>query len=519
MTLRRLVAFLLFVAAPTLLADAPGVWALTGATVHPASGPAIPNGVVVIRGGLIESVGSDIRIPADATTIDVSGAHVYPGLIDAHTSLGFAAPKEQNADQPSAADRASRNVSISDDDASARHAIGVTTIVTAPARGIFNGQSVVLNLSNGPIESRVIKSPAAQEISFNPRPTWTFPDSLMGVIAHIRQTFLDAQHHAAARETYEGAPAGLRRPEENPDLDALRPAIRRELPVVFAADSEEMIRRVLSLAAELNVRPIIAGAREAYALPAELRNVPTLVSVNWPVAPSDPDDRAEQPLRIIRKRQLAPTTPAELAKAKVSFALVSGSGKSGDFLPGIRKAIENGLSAEDALLATTLSPARIFGVDRQLGTLERGKIANVIVTDRPLFDADSKVTRVYVDGREIRLPASDKEDEEKTPTEASSIDGTWALTVNAPQGSVAMQLTLRLEGERLTGTFAGDRGSGDIRGGSFDGKTFDFAISVNSETDAESSDWVFRGTVEGDAMSGTVSTNLGTFQFSGSKAK
>src|SRR5688500_14809797 len=186
MTHRRFVAVLLFLVASTIGADAPGVYAITGGTVHPVSGPAIPNGVVVIREGLIEAVGANVTIPPDATTIDVAGAHVYPGLIDAQTSLGFAAPARRTGGGPGgggggAAARteqtpdptpdalAIRNARISDDDASARRAIGVTTVLTAPATGVFNGQSVVVNLGEGPIESRVIKNPAAMQISFTPR--------------------------------------------------------------------------------------------------------------------------------------------------------------------------------------------------------------------------------------------------------------------------------------------------------------------------------------------------------------
>lgn len=520
MMLRRLVAFLLFAAAPAVLADAPGVWAITGGTVHPASGPSIPNGIVVIRGGLIEAVGPGVAIPADATVIDVDGSHVYPGLIDAHTSLGFGGSKEKTPTEkngePTAADLAVRTVSISSDDASARLATGVTTLVTAPSRGIFNGQSVLLNLGDAPLESRVVKSPAALNVSFNPRPTWTYPDSLMGVIAHIRQTFLDAQHHAVARETYERAPAGLRRPADRAELDALRPVLRRELPVVFVAEGEEMMRRALSLARELNVRPIVAGAREAFAMPADLRDVPTLVAVNWPAAPTDPEDREEQPLRVIRRRVQAPTSPSVLAKANVPFALVSGTGKSSDFLPGIRKAIANGLGADDALRATTLAPARIFGVDRQLGSLERGKIANVVISDRPIFERDAKVTRVFVDGSEVRLPAEEKKTE---TTAASVIDGTWSISVAASEGSVAMQVTLRAADGNLTGTYSGDRGTGEIRGGSIDGDAFEFSISTNAQNDAESTEWLFRGRVDGDSMTGTVATNLGTFTFSGSRSR
>jgi imidazolonepropionase-like amidohydrolase len=520
MMLRRRVAIVLFLflAAPLLFADAPGVYAITGGTVHPVSGPDIPNGTVLIRNGLIESVGANVSIPADATVVDVKGAHVYPGLIDAQTFLGFTTPKRgDKTAEPTPDSLAIRNAKISDDDASAGRNIGVTTVLTAPTSGIFNGQSAIINLGTGPIESRVVKTPASAQIAFNTRPTWTYPDSLMGVMSYIRQELMDAQQHQAARTLYERSPAGLRRPADDPQLEALQPALARQIPVVFVADSASMIRRAQTIAKEFNLKPIIAGARQAYQIVDELKGVPVLVSVKWDTAPSDKEDREDQPLRVIRDRQLQPTTPSMLAKAGIDFALVSGPGKAGDFFPGIRKAIENGLTAEQALRATTIAPARIFGVERQLGSLERGKIANVIVSDKPLFDKGSKVTRVFVDGREMHLAKDEKKEAPSTP--ASPIDGTWALTIRAPQGNVAMSVTLKASEGRLTGTFSGDRGSGEIRGGSIDGNSFEFTISANAQNEAEATDWVFKGTLADKTMTGNVSTTLGSFEFSGSKSE
>lgn len=532
---------LLFLAVLVLVAgfaraDAPGVYAFTGGTVHPASGPPITNGVVIVRDGLIEAVGTSIAIPPDATQIDVKGGHVYPGLIDAHTTLGFASPPPRRSGFSGAAAPATtrtqtpvpetspsfvaaREVKLSDDDLDAKRATGVTTIVAAPSFGIFNGQSVILNLSEGTNESRVIRTTAAQQISFNPRPTWTFPDSLMGVIAYIRQTFMDASQASAARAIYERTPTGYKRPEDNPSLQALDRAMKREIPVVFVADSAPMIRRVQAIAREFNVRYIVSGARQAYSMADELKTVPVLVSVKWPTAPAEKEDREEQPLRLIRERQLAPTTPSVLAKGGVTFALVTGSGgKTSDFLPGIRKAVENGLSADDALRAITISPARIFGIERQLGSLERGKIANVVVTDKPIFDKESKVKRVWIDGREIRLPSEETTARRAAAAgEGTPLDGTWSLTVKASQGDVNITATLRVESGVVTGSFSGDRGSGEIRNGTFDGTAVQFTISARAQ--AETSDWVFSGTLREGTMSGNVSTTEGTFPFSGSKSQ
>ncbi|HEY6213925.1 MAG TPA: amidohydrolase family protein [Vicinamibacterales bacterium] len=514
-------------AAP-LFADAPGVFAITGGTVHPVSGPEIANGTVVIRDGLIEAVGANVAVPADATVIDAKGKHVYPGLIDAQTSLGFPsaspAPRRRGAARPAQTEQlpetspafvAMREAKLSDDDVEAKRGTGVTTIVTVPAFGIFNGQSVVLDLGEGSMESRVIRNGVAQQISFLPRPAWTFPDSLMGVIAYIRQTMLDAQQYAAAHAIYEKNPTGFKRPDENASLTALGPVLRRDVPVVFVADSELMMRRVMALAKEFNLRYVISGARQAYRMPADLKSVPLLVSVKWPTPPTSKDERDEQPLRIIRDRQLQPTSPSVLQKNGALFALVSGPGKSGDYLPGIRKAIDNGLSADDALRAVTLSPARILGVDRQLGSLDRGKIANVVVTDKPIFAKDAKVTRVYVDGREVKLPTEEEKAAKRSA--ASALDGAWSLIVKSSEGDINFNVTFRLDGENVTGTFSGDRGSGDIREGTFDGTTVEFTITARGK--AETDSWVFHGTLSGTTIQGTVSTTLGTFPFSGSKGK
>ncbi len=536
MVLRRFLWMVLVMCAAPVFADAPGVYAITGGTVHPVSATEISNGVVIIRDGLIEAVGANLPIPADATTIDVKGGHVYPGIIDAHTSLGFpaatpprrgrgaGAPARQQQTPPplpetSPAFLAVREVKLSAEDVEAKRATGVTTILTAPAFGIFNGQSVVLNLGEGETGSRVVRDAATQQISFSPRPAWTFPDSLMGVIADIKQTLLDAQQYSAAHAIYDRNPSGYRRPEDNAALQALASVLRRDVPVVFTADSESMMRRAEAIAKEFNLRYILSGARQGYRFADELKasNVPVFVSVKWPLPPANKDDRDEQPLRLIRDRQLAPTTPSVLAKNGVAFALVSGGGKTSDFIPGIRKAIENGLSEDDALRAVTISPARILGIDRQLGTLEKGKIANVLITDKPLFAKEVKVKRVFIDGREAKLP-TEEERARRGAEAASPLEGTWNLTIKTPQGDVSIIATFHVESGHITGTFSGDRGSGDIRNGSLDGTTVEFTISVRARPD-ETGDWVFHGTLHDSTMDGTVSTTLGTFQFSGSKSR
>ena len=121
------------------------------------------------------------------------------------------------------------------------------------------------------------------------------------------------------------------------------------------------------------------------------------------------------------------------------------------------------------------------------------------------------MTHVLIDGRETKLGTP------PAPAGATPLDGTWRMSVKSSSGDVSITATLHVEDSRVIGTYSGDRGSGDVRNGSFDGTTVEFTIAAKSET--ESNDWVFHGTVSGTNMTGTVSTNLGTFQFSGSKGQ
>ena len=525
-----LCTFLLTTVSLPLAAEAPGVYALRGGLVHPVGAADIEGGTVIIRDGLIEAVGKDIAIPPDAFEIDLSGMHIYPGLFDAQTSMGLPepaartspwsdnppAPRAQATPEPTATFSATDQAKLSAELIEARRSSGVTTVLISSNAGIFNGQSAILNLSGGEIPSMVLKAPATHQISFNPRSAWTYPDSLMGVVAYIRQSLIDAKHHETASAIYRRDPSGKQRPSPDADLDAIAPMLRKEIPAVFIADSETLIRRSRAIAEEAGLRWILSGGRQSYRMADEIRswNVPVLLSVNFPQPPRSAEDREAEPLRVIRDRALSVTAPAELARRNIPFALVSGKAKPADFIRGIRKAIDGGLAETAALRAVTLTPAEILGVDRQIGSISRGKIANIVVTDRPIFDRESKVRRIFVDGREIRIPADEKPAETAAAV-PSPVDGSWNVTVRAPTGEMAMQVTLRVQGSDVSGTYSGDAGSGDIRNGSISGNSVQFEITTQSQ--AETFDWVFNGTVTGTTIEGTVTTNLGNFPFSGSK--
>ena len=513
--------------------NAPGTYAITNARIVPIAGPAIERGTIVIRDGLIAAVGASVAVPADARPIDGAGLTVYPGFIEAFSSLGIPTPRQgggggggapgnpaaffagQQAPAAVAPDAGGRPagqrpevlaISLVRPDAdafTAAQAAGFTAALTAPTSGIFIGQSAVIGLRGDEAESIVLRSPVATHIGFSTGRGFGggYPSSLMGVFAVLRQTLLDAQHYAAAQAAYAANPRGMRRPELDAGLAALQPVLRREVPVVMTANSQREIERALDLAKEFNLRPVIAGGQEAHKIAARLKaeNVPVLLSMNFPSRPANRSADADpEPLRVLRERVEAPRSPATLVDGGVRVALQAGGGY-GDFLANLRRSVETGLSRDAALRALTVVPAELLGVGDRLGTIETGKIANLTVVRGDLFAPSARVTQVFVDGRpvEVRAPTG------APGATAATVAGTWTVTVTLEGVDRAATLQLQQQGEVLRGTLQGALGTTQIAGGSVEGDSaFTFRATVTIPEGTEEA--TFAGTLSGNTVRGTV---------------
>jgi imidazolonepropionase-like amidohydrolase len=233
-----------------------------------------------------------------------------------------------------------------------------------------------------------------------------FPGSLFGIMAYIKQVFADAEHYQAAWSVYEADPRGKERPKYDRALEPVVKARAEKWPVLIPGQWGKEIKRAIKLGEDLGVASVVYGAHQGYAAVDLLREkkVPVLVSVEWPEASKEADPEADVPLRTLRLWDQAPTTPAILDKAEVRYAFYSdGLESPKEIMGNVRKAIEAGLSKEAALRAMTLSAAEIYGVDDRLGSLEPGKIANVIVTDGDLFEEQTKVKMVFIDGVKFNI--------------------------------------------------------------------------------------------------------------------
>jgi imidazolonepropionase-like amidohydrolase len=495
-------------------------YAITNARIVPVSGATIERGTIVFRNGLIVSVGANVSVPSDARVIDGTGLTVYPGLIDSYTNLALpeASPTpspaggggggffflQQAAAQPRPGGPNSTQppglqpetmveevIRTGGTDVDAARNAGFTTALTLPRTGIWMGQSALINLNGDTPQQMIVRSPVAMHVGFTPL-RGGYPGSLMGVFATLRQMMLDAQRYRDSLQIYERSPRGVRRPDTDRSLAALVPVIDGKMPVVMLANTEREITRALDLATEFKLKLIIAGGQQAGRLTDRLvkQNVPVLLSLNLPRRTTAAIPEADpEPLRVLRERVEAQQTAGKLAKAKVRFAFESGSlPNASDIMVNANRTIENGLSADDAFRAFTIWPAEILGIENQLGSIEVGKIANLTITRGDLFDRNSRVTHVFIDGKPVDLrPAP------ATAPGRTNLTGAWTLTVNIGEEKTA-SLNLRQEGDRLTGSMQGPLGSGDIANASI-GNEVRFTVVLN--IDGQTKEATFVGAVAG----------------------
>ena len=448
--LLRCSALVLLCCAAVLHAAAPSVYLVHHARIVRVSGPTLDSGDILIRDGLIEAVGQNLTAPPDAWVIEGAGFTVYPGLIDALSTWGLPgaspppttpgrvpraatpvavtpgtpppAPANGPEDRPlnAAFYRAADHLNPSDPVIANVRDGGFTSAVVFPTENIFAGQGAVINLAGENAGGMIVASPAGQYLSMKQNSYPGFPSAIMGTIAYIRQVYLDAEHYQAAKAIYNAHPAGLPRPGYDHWIEGLIESPRALLPARRAVEIDRMLR----LAAELKINAVLYGGDEAWKSAGLLKQagVPVLVSLKWPERPKDADPALPDPLRILESRDKAPSTPAALAQAQVKFAFYSdGLNNPKDIHKAVRKALDAGLSKDFALRALTLSPAEIFGVSDRLGSLDAGKIANLVVTDGDWFEDKTKVRFIFVDGvrfepqPEAPKPANPPVDAQATP--------------------------------------------------------------------------------------------------------
>jgi imidazolonepropionase-like amidohydrolase len=397
-----------------------GTFAIVGARIVTVSGAVIENGTVVIQNGKIAAVGANVSVPAGAERIDGKGLSVFPGMIDAATNIGLA---EIGLGVPGSVDQAEtgtmnanakaiRGINPHSSHINVTRVNGITSAMSMPTGGVIAGQAAVINLNGSTQDEMAVVSNAGLVINFPRIATFggfgggggfgrqavDFNDAVKrrdDQLEELKKTFRAAEAYAAAKDAY-AKDKSLPYPETDIRLEAMTPYIRGEKPIFFTAERERDIRGVVKFVSEMKVKGVIVGGQEAWKVADDLKknNISVIYTniYNLPVRDDDPYDYLFE-------------APSKMAAAGVKFAISSGNdGSEARDLPyhaGLAGAY--GLSKDDALRSVTIYPAQILGISDNYGSIDVGKIANVVVTDGDILEPTTNIKYLFITGRMIPL--------------------------------------------------------------------------------------------------------------------
>ena len=476
--------------AKALHRNPPRAWALTNATVHASPGKTIEDGTVVMRDGIITAVGAKVKIPKQATIIDMDGKHIYAGFIESwldvktvkkDTSLQANWNSNMRAYLKGADLFHPKEKSLKE-----LHGLGFTTAHVTPKGGIFQGSSGLVQLGQIP---KVLSNNVAQVVEYAAG-GWgakEYPTSLLGAIAFIRQGFLDADWYSKSQAILAKYPDGNEPIQADRSLEELSNAKRNRQPFVFRTGNELYIDRSSNIAEEFELNLWIMGNGYEYRRIEEMPASFMIVPLNFPAKPevADPQNALQYSTEQLKHWDMAPDNAAKLADAGFQFALTSAELKDKkDFRKNLSRAVTRGLDESAALAALTTNPAKEFGQAKRLGKVAPGFIANLVVTDGNYFDKKSKVQSVWIDGNEYEVAPDPLVDAvgDWTLIEGSN---SWTLSVKADGGSLNVdEKKLKLANYKLDQ----DR----------------ISFSVNADTILQKGVTRFKGTITGGKATGYV---------------
>ena len=501
----------------------PAVHALINARIVVSPTQTIERGAVVLRDGIIVAVGAAAAVPADARVWDLDGKTIYPGLIDAYTKYTPAGPADGGARRGGGGaesetpgtppvrgganywsndikphNRVERDFKADEKANETFRSQGITVRLAAPGDAIIAGTSALVATGDGDAAAAILRDGVAMHGVLSTSRSWgdrEYPNSPMGAMTLFRQAFYDADWYAKAWAAHT-KDRTLPRPERNDALDAMAGYMGSTKPVIIDASDEMYFLRADQVGRELGLNVVVHGSGREYrrldAIRATGRSV--IVPLDFPKAPDvkTPEKALRVSLEDLMHWDSAPENAGRLANAGVPIAFCSeGLKDTKTFLEQVRTTVKRGLSADAALRALTVTPATWYGMADRLGTIETGKLGNLLITDGPLFDGKTSVIETWVSGERYEV---------KSPPVVEP-RGKWELTLSERRGQPGM-LSLSVEGapDKLKGKIAVDTNSVKLDDVSLSDARL--AISVKADTLGWTGVTRMSGTVIGDDLIG-----------------
>lgn len=395
---------------------------------------------ILISDGRIAKIAAKITAPAGVDTIDLTGKYIYPAFIDAFVEFGHGEFLPKAGHWNDGITPQMQMSAFGDFDSSKLESLrktGIAIALAAPDSGMMKGQSCVIATGDSAIEQNLLRDTAMQHMRLYPsrRSRENYPNSPMGAVALLRQTLADTEWYLKAQQAVTADPS-LEAPEYNAAFQALAAAVRGSQHVMIDGPNELYALRADRLAREFSLKAVVRGSGREYRQIAEIAgtNRTFIIPVDFPDAPEvkSTEEIANTTLQTLMHWKLAPGNPAALSSAGIKFAISSdGLDSPADLLKNVRIAVQQGLSETAALQALTETPAKLLGVDHLAGTIARGKLANLIITDAPIFEESSKVLETWVIGQR----------NEWEPTTSVDLRGEWELSIEGESTGVDLELS------------------------------------------------------------------------------
>jgi len=395
--------------AKSLHRNPPRAWALTNATIHTEPGKTIFNGTVLIRNGIISSVGKNVKIPLQTTVVKMDGKHIYAGFIESWMDVKSkkdtaSLEMHWNSNMRSHL-KASEFYTPNEKELDELRKLGFTTVHLAPNGGIYQGHSSLVNINKKP---KVLSNDIAQVVEFKSG-GWgakEYPTSLLGAIAFIRQGLIDAKWYDKAQEIISKYPDGNEQIEFDQSLSAIGNFLKKGKPFVFETKNELYIDRAYNIANEFELKLWIRGNGYEYRRLNQLNQEHMIIPINYPAKPevANPHSALQYSTQQLKHWDMAPDNLKKLREKNIKYSLTSSGLKNKkDFRKNLSKSIRRGLNEADALASLTTVPAKAFGQSKRLGKIAPGYIANLVITNGNYFHEDSKVQSVWIEGSELQL--------------------------------------------------------------------------------------------------------------------
>lgn len=421
-------------------------YAITQVTVIPAPGRKLDNATVLIQDGIITGVGQNLKIPAGASIVKGDSLYVYAGFIDGLSRVAVNKPKEEASKErpkdpahpaPEAAGitpYADVRGMLNPTERSIEEwrALGFTVGQVVPYGGMLPGKAALIYYNGEATEKMVVTPSSGLYAELTPAERM-YPGTLLGVLAKWKELYRQASYARTFAGVYAANKTGLEAPASDRVLEAFYPVIDKQIPVLFKAEKSLDVQRVLSLRTQLGFNVTVAEIREGWDLIPSLRsNAKVFLSLDLPEDKKDEKGKeAEKKKEVeavlpdsVERKELEKRRDEFMAlyvgqasafqKAGVPFGFSTLSAKPKDVKANLTRMIKAGLPEDAALAALTVNAAQALGAGDRLGTIDNGKIANLVISRRPYFDEKSKVVYVFIAGKLYKVAAAvDKTDADK----------------------------------------------------------------------------------------------------------